>query len=67
MPAARRGQAAACLFVELGNGDKFLFDIGTGSMANIMALTIHADYLRKIFVSHLQSAYPHDRIHPTWI
>ena len=26
MPAARRGQGAACFLVELGNGDKFLFE-----------------------------------------
>ena len=26
MPAARRDQAATCWLVELGNGDKFLFD-----------------------------------------
>ena len=37
MPAARRGQAAACFLVELGNGDKFLFDVGTGSMRNVMS------------------------------
>ena len=30
MPAARRGQAAACFLIELGNGDKFIFDIGSG-------------------------------------
>ncbi len=55
MPAARRGQAAACFLVELGNGDKFLFDIGTGSMSNIMSLNIPADFLRKIFLSHLHT------------
>ncbi|MHC4291937.1 MAG: MBL fold metallo-hydrolase, partial [Planctomycetota bacterium] len=55
MPAARRGQAAACFLVELGNGDKFLFDIGTGSMRNVMALNIPADFLRKIFLSHLHT------------
>jgi hypothetical protein len=31
MPTARRSQAATCFLVELGNGDKFLFDIGSGS------------------------------------
>ena len=31
MPLARRSQAATCWLVELGNGDKFLFDAGTGS------------------------------------
>ena len=55
MPAARRGQAAACFLVELGNGDKFLFDIGTGSMRNVMSLNIPADFLRKIFLSHLHT------------
>jgi hypothetical protein len=28
MPTARPSQAAACFLVELGNGDKFLIDIG---------------------------------------
>ncbi len=31
MPSARPKQAAACFLVELGNGDKFLFDICAGS------------------------------------
>ena len=35
MPNARPKQAAACWLVELGNGDKFLFDIGTGSAERI--------------------------------
>ncbi len=30
MPNARPKQAAACFLVELGNGDKFIFDIGVG-------------------------------------
>jgi ribonuclease Z len=33
MPGARRGQAATCFLVELGDGQKFLFDIGTGPCA----------------------------------
>ena len=40
MPSARRSQAATCWLVELGNGDKFLFDIGTGANANMAALMI---------------------------
>ncbi len=46
MPAARRGQTVTCFLVELGTGDKFLFNIGTGSMGNIMSLdipNIHAE------------------------
>ena len=38
MPTARPKQAATCFLLELGNGDKFLFDIGTGSAERISAL-----------------------------
>jgi len=55
MPNARPKQAAACWLVELGNGDKFLFDIGTGSAERISALKIPYDYLDKVFVGHLHS------------
>lgn len=55
MPDARRGQAAACFLFEFGNGEKFIFDIGTGSMRNINALMIPAEYLTKIFISHLHT------------
>lgn len=55
MPAARRSQAATCYLFELGNGDKFLFDIGTGSMVNVAALMIPYDMLNKVFISHLHT------------
>ncbi|MHC4492306.1 MAG: guanitoxin biosynthesis MBL fold metallo-hydrolase GntH, partial [Planctomycetota bacterium] len=55
LPAARRGQAATCWLVELGNGEKLLFDIGTGSMANIAALMIPYQYLDKVFLTHLHT------------
>ncbi|MBG7606398.1 MAG: MBL fold metallo-hydrolase [Actinobacteria bacterium] len=55
MPAQRKSQAATCWLVELGNGDKFLFDIGTGSSANLGSLNIPYDYLNKVFLSHLHS------------
>jgi ribonuclease Z len=55
MPNARPKQAAACWLVELGNGDKFLFDIGTGSAERISALKIPYDFLDKVFIGHLHS------------
>jgi len=55
MPTARPSQAAACFLVELGNGDKFLFDIGTGSAERIAALQIPYNYLDKVFVGHLHT------------
>lgn len=53
MPTHRPAQAAACFLVELGNGDKFLFDIGSGSAERIAAMQIPYDYLNKIFIGHL--------------
>ncbi len=38
MPTTRAAQAAACFLVELGNGDKFFFDIGSGSSERISSL-----------------------------
>lgn len=55
MPAARLKQAATCWLVELGNGDKFLFDIGTGSVANLASLMIPYDDLDKVFLTHLHT------------
>ena len=60
MPAARRAQAATCFLVETGNGDKFLFDIGTGSMANVAALMIPYDFLDKVFLTHLHTDHMGD-------
>ncbi len=45
MPTTRASQAAACFLVELGNGDKFIFDIGSGSAERISSLQIPYDYL----------------------
>jgi ribonuclease Z len=55
MPTARPSQAAACFLVELGNGDKFLFDIGTGSAERIAALQIPYNFLDKLFLGHLHT------------
>jgi ribonuclease Z len=60
MPAARRGQAAACFLIETDNGEKFIFDIGTGSMANVAALMIPYQYLDKVFLSHLHTDHMGD-------
>jgi ribonuclease Z len=55
MPTTRMKQAAACFLVELGNGDRFLFDAGSGSAERISALQIPYNYLDKIFIGHLHS------------
>jgi ribonuclease Z len=53
MPSVRPKQAAACWLVELGNGDKFLFDIGSGCHERLAAQKIPHDYLNKVFIGHL--------------
>ena len=55
MPTQRMAQAAACFLVELGNGDKFLFDLGSGSAERISALQIPYSYLDKVFIGHLHA------------
>lgn len=55
MPTARPKQAASCWLLELGNGDKFLFDVGTGSNERIAALQIPFNFLDKVFLSHLHT------------
>jgi len=55
MPTARPKQAASCWLVELGNGDKFIFDLGTGSAERISAMQIPYNYLDKVFLSHLHT------------
>ena len=60
MPNARPKQAAACFLVELGNGDKFIFDIGSGSFERLSGLSIPMDYLDKVFIGHLHSDHMGD-------
>ena len=62
MPDARRLQASACFLVELGNGDKFVFDLGTGAMRNINSLMIPFEFLTKIFLTHLHTDHWSDLI-----
>lgn len=60
MPNQRKSQASACWLVELGNGDKFLFDLGTGSVGNLSTLEIPYDLVNKVFVGHLHSDHVGD-------
>ena len=53
MPSVRPKQAAACWLVELGNGEKFLFDIGSGCHERLAAQKIPYDLIDKVFFGHL--------------
>ena len=49
----RRTQAACSIFVELGNGDSFVFDLGQGTMVNYNSLNIPYSRMAKMFFTHL--------------
>lgn len=50
-----RAQKSAAWMVELGNGDVFLFDLGTGSLENIFGLRPDFSKMDKVFLSHLHT------------
>jgi len=52
-PAIRPGQMNTSIFVELGNGDNFIFDLGEGSIANYAAAGLALNELTKVFITHL--------------
>lgn len=52
-PIVRKGQAAAGWLVELGNGDKYIFDVGGGTVQNLWSLEIAPAELDKLFLTHL--------------
>jgi hypothetical protein len=48
-PLVRPGQMNTSIFVELGNGDNFIFDFGEGSVANYIAAGLALNELTKVF------------------
>jgi len=53
MPNQTKRAVSIAYLVELGNGDKFLFDIGLGSMGNLFSLRPDFSKIDKVFASHL--------------
>jgi ribonuclease Z len=62
MPNLTRKSASISYLVELGNGDKFMFDAGAGMMANMFSIRPDFSKLDKIFVSHLHVDHVGDLI-----
>jgi ribonuclease Z len=61
-----KGQKSTAWYVELGNGDIFLFDCGTGSAENLFALRPDMDRVDKVFASHLHTDHVGD-VDALWI
>jgi ribonuclease Z len=53
MPNQTKAAVSIAYLVELGNGDKFIFDMGMGSMGNLFSLRPDFSKLDKVFASHL--------------
>ena len=49
----RPGQVGASIYVELGNGESFLFDVGNGSTGNYKKMQIPYSAMTNIFLTHL--------------
>jgi ribonuclease Z len=52
-PLIRPGQMNTSIYVETGNGDNFIFDLGEGSIANYIAAGVSLNELTKVFITHL--------------
>jgi ribonuclease Z len=56
----RRGQANCSWLIELGNGDKFVMDFGSGSQSNFTALEIPHQDVTAYFATHLHADHVGD-------
>ena len=66
MPNQSPSNVAACFLVELGNGESFLFDMGTGSTDRLAGLEADYSKLDKVFISHLHTDHAGD-IAALWV
>jgi ribonuclease Z len=53
MPNQTKRAVSISYLVELGNGEKFIFDIGSGAMGNLFSLRPDFAKIDKVFASHL--------------
>lgn len=61
-PFVKIGQASASILMEVGNEQKdmFLFDIGSGAIANFNALQLPVTSTTKLFITHLHADHVGD-------
>lgn len=59
-PFLRRAQVNAGWLIELGNGDKFMFDFGFGTQVNFAALEIPYNAMTACFATHLHTDHVGD-------
>jgi ribonuclease Z len=60
---ARTAQECNSIYVEVGSGDQFIFDCGTGVAAKYNAMGIPFSKMDKIFLTHLHGDHTSDLTH----
>ena len=58
----REAQECNSIFVELGNGDSFVFDMGSGVTAKYNAYGVPPSRMTKVFVTHLHGDHTSDLV-----
>lgn len=58
----RPNQACNSIFVELGNGDAFVFDCGSGVVSRYVAMGVTYSRMDKIFLTHLHGDHMSDLV-----
>ncbi len=52
-PFIRPGQMNTSIFVQLGSGNNFVFDLGEGPPANHLASGFASNEIKDVFITHL--------------
>lgn len=58
----KRNQASMSIYVQLGNGDAFIFDLGIGTFKNYVAMQVPIPKIDHIFLTHLHADHFADLI-----
>jgi ribonuclease Z len=53
--ALKRDQASMSIFVELSNGDAFIFDLGIGTFKNYVGMRVSIAKINDVFRTHLHA------------
>lgn len=48
----KAAQATSGVLIQLGNGESFMFDIGSGTVGNLFSMGQHPSELDKVFITH---------------
>jgi ribonuclease Z len=61
----RKRQACCSLFIELGNGDSYVWDLGLGTLINYNTMQVPYSRMTKVFLTHLHADHTSDLV-PLW-